>query len=224
MSVPTAATREALASGSRAAGYDWGQMLTGLALSLFIVVHFLSVASILLGVRAMTGLDAFFEGIGLTQLGGPAIAVLLLVHFILAARKIPVRSGEQAVFWAHARRLRHDDTWLWLVQAATGMVILLLAVTHVWVVLTDLPLTAVKSAARVQGGWWLAFYLVLLPATVVHAAVGIYRLGVKWGLVGRPGRRTLATVQNVGIVFFLVLGAITLVRFLFVAAVAGGAS
>lgn len=223
MSVPTATTRAAPAAGNRAAVCEWAQVLTGLALTLFILAHLLTLAVILFGARAMTGLEAVYEDIGLTQFGGPAIALLLLVHFVLAARRIPVRSGEQAALWLHARRLRHDDTWLWLVQAATGMVILLLAGTHLWVALTDLPLTAVKSAGRIRGGWWLAFYLVLLPATVVHAAVGIYRLGLKWGLVGRPGRRTLAAAQNIAIALFLLLGAVTLIRFLFVATAGGPA-
>ena len=33
---------------------------------------------------------------------------------------------------------------------------------HMWVVLTDLPITAAKSAARIQTGWWMLFYFILL--------------------------------------------------------------
>lgn len=215
MSIPTTATHEGLPVGRLPAYLDWVQMLTGLALSLFIGIHLLSVSSVLLGANALTGLDAFYERLGLTQVGLPAIGLLLVVHCILAARKIPTRTKQQAVLWAHARRMAHADTWLWVVQAVTGMLILILGLTHLWLVLTDLPATALKSAARIQAGWWFVFYLVLLPVMAVHTAVGCARIGVKWGLVGRAGRPRLQKAQYAAIAVCLGLGLLALLRFYF---------
>ena len=210
------------ASGRLAAGLDGLQLATGLALALFIAVHLLSLAAVFLGTDAINRLDAFYEGAGLTRLGLPGIALLLAAHFVLAARKIPVRTGEQAVLLAHARRLAHAETWLWIVQAATGMIILILAAIHLWTVLTDQPITAATSAARIRDGWWLAFYLVLLPATLAHTVVGCARIGLKWGLVGRRGRKDLGNARNLALLFFLALGLLTLLRFAFLTP--GGAS
>ena len=43
------------------------------------------------------------------------------------------------------------------------MIILIMGGIHMWTVLTNLPITAAKSAARIQGGYWLVFYMILLP-------------------------------------------------------------
>ena len=69
-----------------------------------------------------------------------------------------------------------------------------------WTVLTDLPITAAKSAARVQGGFWLVFYLILLP--------------MKWGLVRQKGRKGLKRFENVLTGIFILIGLITIIRFL----------
>lgn len=84
--------------------------------------------------------------------------------------------------WKHSKMLRHLDTWLWLVQTFTVMIILIMGLIHMWTVLTDLPITAAKSAPRIQGGFWLIFYLILLPMVELHVGVGFYRIAVKWGI------------------------------------------
>ncbi|HSO71964.1 MAG TPA: hypothetical protein VLR91_04875, partial [Thermodesulfobacteriota bacterium] len=47
-------------------------------------------------------------------------------------------------------------------------------------VLTDWPIQALKSAARVQSGGFI-FYLILLGITEIHAFLGVYRIFIKWG-------------------------------------------
>jgi len=203
-----------VARPSRSAAYlDWIQMLTGAGLILFMWSHMVLVASINLGVGAMNTLAYFFEATYMAQVGGPFIAASMLLHFVLAARKIPFRADQQSTIWKHAKMLHHLDTWLWLIQAFTAMVILIMGSIHVWTVLTDLPITAAKSAARIQGGFWMVFYLILLPMVELHVGVGFYRIGVKWGFVRRQGRKGFKRGENILTGIFILIGLITIIRF-----------
>ena len=83
-----------------------------------------------------------------------------------------------------------------------------------WTVLTDLPITAAKSAARIQGGFWLVFYLILLPLVELHVGIGFYRIAVKWGFARRKDRKRYKRFENYLTAIFIGIGLITLVRFL----------
>jgi len=200
---------------SRNAAYlDWIQMLTGVALILFMWSHMILVASVNLGAGVMNALARFLEETYMAQVGGPIIAGIFLLHFILAARKVPFRVDQQATIWKLSRRLRHTDTYLWLVQAITAMIILIMGCIHMWTVLTDLPITAAKSAARIQGGFWLAFYLILLPMVELHVGIGFYRIAVKWGFSRRHNRKKYKRFEIYLTLIFIGIGLITLLRFL----------
>jgi fumarate reductase subunit C len=82
-----------------------------------------------------------------------------------------------------------------------------------WTVLTDLPITAAKSAARIQGGFWLVFYLILLPMVELHVGIGFYRIGVKWGLIRRNNRKGFKRFENILTGLFVLIGLVTIVRF-----------
>ena len=112
------------------------------------------------------------------------------------------------------RILKHTDTWLWMIQAVTAMVILIMGSIHMWTVLTDLPIEAAKSAERIQGGFWLVFYLILLPMVELHVGIGFYRIAVKWGLVRRKGRKLFKNFENILTAIFIIIGFITIIRFL----------
>lgn len=198
----------------RTAAYlDFLQMLTGVGLILFMWSHMILVASINLGPRTMNTLAHFLEDTYLAQTGGPLIAATFLLHFVLAARKLPFRSQEQKAIWQHSRRLHHLDTWLWIIQAGTAMIVLIMGSIHIWTILTDLPITAAKSAARIQGGFWLVFYMVLLPLIELHVGIGFYRIGVKWGIITRANRPFYKRFENILTLMFLIIGATTLYSF-----------
>lgn len=196
---------------------DWLQMLTGVGLVLFMWSHMILVSSVVIGPGVMNTIARFFEDTYMAQVGGPLIALVFLFHFVLAARKIPFRLEEQKSIWAHARTLRHRDTWLWLVQAGSAMLILIMGSIHMWVVLTDLPISAAKSAARVSDGFWLTFYLFLLPLVELHVGIGFYRIGVKWGFIKRKDRSGMKKFKNILSIGFICIGIITLIRFLLLA-------
>jgi len=200
--------------GVTSALFDWLQMLTGVGLITFMWSHMILVASVNLGAGAMDTLAHFLEATYMAQVGGPLIGATFLFHFILAARKVPFRVEQQSTIWKHARMLHHLDTWLWLIQAGTAMVILIMGSVHMWTVLTDLPITAAKSAARIQGGFWLVFYLILLPMVELHVGIGFYRIGVKWGFIKRSNRKGLKRFENILTGIFILIGLITLIRFM----------
>ncbi len=202
------------APGWTSAYLDWLQMLTGAGLILFMWSHMLLVASVNLGANVMNGIAAFFEDNYMVQVGGPIIACVFLLHFVLAVRKVPFRAEEVSTIWKLSKKLRHTDTWLWMIQAGTAMIILIMGSIHMWVVLTDLPITAAKSAARVQGGYWLVFYLILLPMIELHVGIGFYRIAVKWGFVRQKGRKGFKGFENVLTAIFILIGLITIIRFL----------
>jgi len=200
---------------SRASAYlDGLQMLTGAGLILFMWSHMILVASVNLGAGAMDTIARFFEDTYMAQVGGPMIGLTFLLHFVLAARKVPFRVEQQSTIWKHSRMLRHTDTWLWLVQAVTAMLILIMGSIHMWTVLTDLPITAAKSAARIQGGFWLVFYLILLPMVELHVGIGFYRIAVKWGLIKRNRRKGFKRFENILTGIFILIGLITIIRFM----------
>ncbi len=204
-----------ISRSSRYSAYlDWLQMLTGAGLVLFMWSHMVLVASVNFGAGAMNTLAVFFESTYMAQVGGPLIAATFLFHFLLAARKVPFRFEQQSVIWKHSRMLHHTDTWLWMIQVLTAMVILIMGSIHMWTVLTDLPITAAKSAARIQGGFWLVFYLILLPMVELHVGIGFYRIGVKWGFIRRKERKGFRRFENVLTGIFILIGLITIIRFL----------
>lgn len=199
---------------SRVSAYlDWLQMLTGAGLIAFMWSHMVLVASVNLGVNVMNFIAHFFEATYMAQVGGPMIGATMLLHFVLAARKIPFTTSEQGSIWRHAKMLHHQDTWLWLVQAVTAMIILIMGSVHIWTVLTDLPITAAKSAHRIQGGFWMVFYLILLPMVELHVGIGFYRIGVKWGFIKRDGRKKFKRSENILTAIMIFIGLVTIIRF-----------
>jgi len=170
---------------------DLLQMLTGVGLAAFMMAHTILVASVnfdLGGGKVMDAIGGFFEATYMAQVGGPLIALTMLAHFVLAARKLPFRAREQRAIWNHSVNFNQTDTWLWMIQATTAFLILIMGSIHVWTVLTDLPIKASKAAALLRSGWWLAFYVVLIPIIQLHLWIGIYKIGVKWGFIKRSNR------------------------------------
>jgi fumarate reductase subunit C len=163
----------------------------------------------------MNAIAGFFEATYMAQVGGPLVFLGFLLHFVLAARKIPFRAEGQKTIWQHARMMHHGDTWLWVVQVVSAMLILVMGSIHMWVVLTDLPISAAKSAARVQSGFWAVFYFILLPLAELHVGIGFYRIGVKWGFIKDRERDKFKRGENLLTGMFIAIGLITLVRFLF---------
>jgi fumarate reductase subunit C len=205
---------------------DLAQSLTGLLLAAFLAVHLLLDSAILFGSDAADFVAHFFEGrlfFGsshpwIVSAAAVVILVLVVIHAALALRKFPHAHRDYAEMSGHVRALNHTDTRLWWWQAATGFALFFLVAAHLFVVITQPDaIGADPSTRRVveQGAW--ALYLIFLPVVLVHAAVGVYRLSVKWGvppLVDSAHARRRRMVMWIVVIAYLVLGLASLATYL----------
>jgi len=155
-----------------------------------------------------------YEHLGVVHIGSAFVFILFIAHFLLAARKMPFRFGQVRTFHVHAKMLHHEDTWLWAVQVLTALLVLVFGVTHMWVVIADLPIIAAKSAERMQDGIWPLLYGVLLPAIVLHAAIGFYRLSIKFGMWSKRGRKAVKFLAMILTCALFALGCAGLLGFM----------
>lgn len=188
---------------------------SGFLLAVFVCMHMLFVGTVILSPKLMNGLAWFFEATYMVQIGGPLILGVMILHFILGARKMPFRQKEYIAFRAHSKMMKHTDTTLWLVQVATAIIILVMASIHIYLMLADLPITAEKSAARIQYAGWLPFYVLLLAVTAVHIVIGLYRIGVKFAVITRSNREKSKKLMIYLLVAFAVISILTHIRLSF---------
>lgn len=164
--------------------YDLIELLTGLLLAGFLWMHLFLESTITMGMEVFNNLAHTLDKNFLPYIGIPGIIIVFFTHFLVAGRRIPTRFQEQKIIWQHAKLLRHLNTWAWVFQVVSGMAILILGSVHMWVVITDWPIEAAKSAARVHSSYW-SFYILLLLLSVIHAGIGLYRQFIKWGWFAR---------------------------------------
>ncbi|MFV0422694.1 succinate dehydrogenase/fumarate reductase cytochrome b subunit [Oleidesulfovibrio sp.] len=191
---------------------DCAQIFSGAVLAVFTCMHMLFLSSVLFGAEAMNRLSAIFEAIHAEALGGWFIAVVFVVHMATVTRKIPFKAMQVVEMVRHARMVRHADTWRWIAQAVTGCVLMALVSIHLWTGLTDIPVVAQNSAARVQSGGWLIFYGTLLPILFLHLTIGIWRVAVKTGFITRELRLRARKMELYLLAGLLILASMTLIR------------
>jgi fumarate reductase subunit C len=187
------------------------ELATGLLLLTFLQFHVFATSSIILGAEAFNRDSARMDAYYLSYLGIPLVILALLVHGLVAMRKAPWKFQEVRVFMQHSKRLAHLDTWAWGAQVVTGLIVLLLAVIHISQVLHTWPIAAATSLARVQGGCF-SHFVVLLLAAEIHAMVGLYRIMVKWGWIHRRKFTSYLVYATLG---FVGLGLLSLLFFYF---------
>ena len=231
----TSLQRVSAAEARRQVVYELLSGASGLVLALFMWGHMVLVGSILTGERGFNWLAGMLEDYYIAQPTVAAILALFVVHAALASRKIPAQLAERRRMIALHRGLAgagrnppptaselaprpHLESLLWIWQVRTGMVILVLGSFHILLlgfdVLTAIygelvGIEAVTSIARVQGGLWLP-YAVLLLCVEFHAGIGLYRLGVKWGAGKFLSRGVLHNIERGLLWFFLGLGTLVL--------------
>lgn len=205
---------------------DLSQSLSGVILAVFLWTHLVLVSSILLGADAMSWVARTMELSFLSADGhgypwvvaciAIGIAILALVHVLVALQKLPMSLRQQRALHQQMQVIDHSDTRLWRWQAITGVVILLLLPVHLWLI-GSAPETIGPqgSADRIwnQGVWMV--YLPLLFTVELHAAIGIYRVALKWGaardLNNRSRLRKFKTIMSV---LFVTVGVASLLAFL----------
>lgn len=190
---------------------DFWQAFSGACLALFVCVHLLLEGSVVISPSLTNWIGWIMEETYIAQIAAPVVVALVIFHFWIAARKMPFRAGEMEIFVEHSKALKDFDTWLWLVQVATAVIILCGVFFHVYTAMSNLPLTVEKSFVRLHNGWMM-FYVVFLPATILHTGIGIYRLGVKYGIIAKARRIYWRNLIWVIMGCYLVLGICALTR------------
>lgn len=197
---------------------DRAQSLSGLALTLFIACHLIFDASILLGADAFRFVSGALEGelfFGrkipiTTTIFTAVIFAIFITHAGLAMRKFPQNAAQYQAFNAHRKAMRHSDTSLWWLQIWTGFAMFFLASVHMYIIMTQPETIGPEgSAYRIVFEWKWPLYLLLTLAVVPHAAIGLYRLALKWdwfsGTNPNQNRRTLKKAMWAATVFYIAI-------------------
>lgn len=191
---------------------DFFQALSGVFLALFTLMHGIFLGTVLISPHVMNGLGWFLEVTYLAQIGAPFILLVVVTHFLLAARKMPFNVGSLRTFYTHARTMKHSDTWLWLVQVVTAVILLVLVSIHVYTIMTNLPISAESSALREQNGW-TSFYLILLTCVGLHLGIGLFRVSVKFGFITAATRSLWTQRMWALVIAYILLGLACIIRF-----------
>ncbi|HOV80501.1 MAG TPA: succinate dehydrogenase [Bacillota bacterium] len=171
---------------------DIAESVSGVLLVGFLWMHMLFVATIVLGEGVFNTLSEGLDKYYLAQIGIPATVLLIIFHIFVAGRRAPMRLRDLRIAWRLTKGLNHFDTWIWVGQVITALLIGIFASMHLWTIMSTWPITALKSAHRVAdpgtafwGGFKIAyyfwFYIIFLIVGEYHAGFGLYRVLVKWG-------------------------------------------
>lgn len=204
---------------------DAVQSASGLALALFMWAHMFMVSSILISPEAMHLVTRLFEGYFffgrsypvIVSIVASGILALMMLHALLALRKFPQDSGQYARFLSHRQRMAHDDTSFWWWQVVTGFLLFFMAPAHLYTMISQPDqIGPYASSWRVYSSHW-PLYLIMLFVVELHAAIGLYRLALKWGWFGsgdaRVIRRRLRITKWLLSAFFILLGLFTLAAY-----------
>lgn len=204
---------------------DLSQSVSGVILAIFLWTHLILVSSILFGPDVMTWVAHTMELSFLSDDGhgypwvvtAIAIGIGLLagLHVLVAMHKLPLSLKQQRALNKQIHVIHHGDTGLWRWQAITGVVILLLLPVHLWLIGTAPETIGPQgSADRIwnQGAWLM--YMPLLITVELHAAIGIYRVLLKWGLTqDMQTREKLKKAKTIASVLFVIVGFASLAAF-----------
>lgn len=202
---------------------DFMQSITGLILALFIAAHLLFEASIMISKDAMLVVTKFFEGYyffgeaypGIISFLAAFIFVIFILHALIAMRKLPSSYRQYYLFKKHMVRFQHSDTTLWFYQAVTGFMMFFLGSVHLYMMMSSPgKIGPYASADRIYSEWLWPLYLLLLISVVLHAAIGLYRLALKWGFFAgknpKKSRQVMKKVMLASVLVYLTIGLLSL--------------
>ena len=200
------------------------QSATGIMLGCFLLAHLHFESSILLGKEAFYHVVQFLEGgmFSSTGHGMPIVTkvfsifimLVVIVHAAVALRRFPAQLGQWRALRRHMHGISHRDSHAWFWQLATGFILFFLAPVHIFTMITNPEIGPYLSAERVyHANAWL-LYALLLPAVVIHAMIGLYRVTVKWGFTAnRSGVRKIAKFL---IIYLITIGLLSLLSYIMI--------
>ncbi len=194
------------------------QALTGLLLVVYVVVHTLDNATILLGQEAYESMLALWHETLPHWFYILMVIGLVGIFLIHAANGIRIASKPYRDIDVSVRQnwlLKHHGTTFWYMQVATGSAIAMFAVWHLIVQHgTVATTTAVQSAERVSVTVFI-MYVIFMAALMFHSFNGLRAVLLKLGIMtDRAKEAILISVVALLFIIFFVLGAASIARFI----------
>lgn len=208
---------------------DFLQSATGLILALFIMGHILFEASILISNDMMYKVTLMFEGYyffgerypGIISFLAAAIFLIFILHAAVAIRKFPASYKQYKTIKEHTKRMKHEDSSLWMIQVITGFMMFFLGSIHLYIMMSQPSnIGPFASSFRVVSEHMGPLYFLLLLSVVSHAFIGLYRLALKWGFMEgkstKVSRRRFKLLMRVLIAIYLLIGLSSLARYSYI--------
>ena len=208
---------------------DFMQSLTGLILGLFIMGHILFEASILISNEMMYKVTIMFEGYylfgetypGIVSFLAAAVFIIFITHSVIAIRKFPANYKQYKIIKEHTKKIKHEDSYLWIIQVITGFIMFFVGSVHLYIMITQSSnIGPYASAYRIVEEIMGPLYLILLVSVISHAFIGLYRLALKWGFMEgsntKVSRAKFKKIMQFMIVIYIILGTSSLVRYTYI--------
>ena len=208
---------------------DFLQSFTGLILALFIVGHILFEASILISNEMMYKVTIMFEGYyffgekypGIISFLAAAISVIFILHAGIAMKKFPSSYRNYKVVSTHMKRMKHEDSSLWMIQIITGFMMFFMGSVHLYMMMTEpSDIGPYASSHRIVDEFMGILYFLLLLSVVSHAFIGLYRLALKWGFMegknSKVSRARFKLLMKVMIAVYIIVGLSSLAKYTYI--------
>jgi len=208
---------------------DFLQSATGLILALFIMGHILFEASILVSNEMMYKVTLMFEGYyffgerypGIISFLAGAIGSIFILHALIAIRKFPASYRDYKIIKEHTKRMKHEDSYLWMVQVITGFMMFFIGSVHLYIMFSQPSnIGPYASSSRVVDELMGPLYFMLLISVVSHAFIGLYRLALKWGFGEgkntKVSRARFKLLMKFMIALYIVVGLGSLVKYTYI--------
>lgn len=208
---------------------DFLQSFTGLVLAVFIMGHILFEASILVSNEMMYRVTIMFEGYyffgetypGIISFLASAIFIIFILHAGLALRKFPASYKQYKTIKEHTKRMKHEDSSLWMIQVITGFMMFFIGSVHLYIMIAQPSnIGPFASSSRVVDELMGPLYFMLLLSVVSHAFIGLYRLALKWGFMEGKNtelsRKRFKFLMKLMIAAYIIIGLASLAKYTYI--------
>jgi succinate dehydrogenase/fumarate reductase cytochrome b subunit len=194
------------------------QAVTGLLLVVYIVIHTIDNATILVSTQAYEDMLEIWHG------WLPGWFYLLLVIGLVGVFLIHTMNGIRIasrpyrdfdISWKQNVMLMHTGTSLWYAQVVSGSAIAIFGIWHLIVQHgTESTTTALQSMMRVSPTVYI-IYLLFLLAVTFHAFNGVRAIIIKFGIMTDKAKEgVLVSVMALLFIVFFVVGAASMAKFI----------
>jgi succinate dehydrogenase/fumarate reductase cytochrome b subunit len=202
----------------RWATYLWLlQVLTGLALTLYIILHTIDNGAILISPEKFNEMLRFWHDMpdwiyNTMVVGLVGVFILHMLNGIRIASKAYMKTD---VSGKHLLMLKHPGTWFWFIQVLTGSIVAIFGGWHLIVQHSGHAVeTAADSAENVTPLVFL-IYIIFLGAAMFHSFNGIRSVMLKLGYATSKAKENiLIGVMALLFVTFFVVGVASMAKFL----------